>query len=113
MVAIFRKIEFFYRFYPDPSEEYLFKLYAKEMFERFKVLNRVIDYMLSYSQSNVDPVEIDLKSTFEDILREYDSIFAKENIVLQTDFPDELVLSANKQFFRDILQNLVDKVKKQ
>lgn len=102
------RIEFFYRFYPDPSEEYLFKLYAKEMFERFKVLNRVIDYMLSYSQSNVDPVEIDLKSTFEDILREYDSIFAKENIVLQTDFPDELVLSANKQFFRDILQNLVD-----
>ena len=26
----------------------------------------------------------------------------------QTDFPDKLVLCANKQFFRDILQNLID-----
>ena len=26
------RIEFFYRYYPDPEEEELFKLYAKEMF---------------------------------------------------------------------------------
>ena len=78
------------------------------MYERFKVLNRVIDYMLSYSQSNVDPEDIDLKSAFEDIVKGYDNIFTKENIILQTDFPDKLVLCANKQFFRDILQNLID-----
>lgn len=102
------RIEFFYRFYPDPEEETLFKIYAKEMYERFKVLNRVIDYMLSYSQSNVTPEDIDLKSTFEDIIKGYDNIFARENIILQTDFPDKLVLCANKQFFRDILQNLID-----
>lgn len=27
------RIEFFYRYYPDPEEEELFKLYAKEMFQ--------------------------------------------------------------------------------
>lgn len=102
------RVEFFYRFYPDPEEDELFKIYAKEMYERFKVLNRVIDYMLSYSQSNVDPEDIDLKSVFEDIVKGYDNIFTKENIILQTDFPDKLVLCANKQFFRDILQNLID-----
>ncbi len=32
------------------------------MYERFKVLNRVINYMLSYSQSNLTPEEVDLKT---------------------------------------------------
>ena len=100
--------EFFYRYYPDPEEEDLFILYSKEMYERFKVLNRVINYMLSYSQSNLTPEEVDLKNTFEEILGEYDDVFSREGISLQTDFPDKLVLNANRQFFRDILQNLID-----
>lgn len=56
------RVEFFYRYYPDPEEEDLFILYSKEMYERFKVLNRVINYMLSYSQSNLTPEEVDLKT---------------------------------------------------
>lgn len=102
------RIEFFYRYYPDPEENELFQLYSKEMFERFKVLNRVINYMLSYSQSNMIPEEVDLKNTFEEILGDYDDIFSHEGITLQTKFPDKLVLNANRQFFRDILQNLID-----
>lgn len=78
------------------------------MFERFKVLNRVINYMLSYSQSNITSEEVDLKSTFEEIMNGYNDIFSREGIVLQTDFPDKIVLNTNKQFFRDILQNLID-----
>ena len=102
------RVEFFYRYYPDPEEEELFMLYSKEMYERFKVLNRVINYMLSYSQSNLTPEEVDLKTTFEEILGEYDDVFSREGISLQTDFPDKIVLNANRQFFRDILQNLID-----
>ena len=102
------RVEFFYRYYPNPEEEEWFSLYAKEMFERFKVLNRVINYMLSYSQSNLTPEEVDLKATFEEILNDYDDVFSREGITLQTGFPDELVLNANRQFFRDILQNLID-----
>ena len=102
------RVEFFHRYYPDPEEEDLFILYSKEMYERFKVLNRVINYMLSYSQSNLTPEEVDLKNTFEEILGEYDDVFSREGISLQTDFPDKLVLNANRQFFRDILQNLID-----
>lgn len=102
------RVEFFYRYYPNPEEEEWFSLYAKEMFERFKVLNRVINYMLSYSQSNLTPEEVDLKATFEEILNDYDDVFSREGITLQTGFPDKLVLNANRQFFRDILQNLID-----
>ena len=102
------RVEFFYRYYPNPEEEEWFSLYAKEMFERFKVLNRVINYMLSYSQSNLTPEEVDLKATFEEILNDYDDVFSREGITLQTGFPDKWVLNANRQFFRDILQNLID-----
>lgn len=102
------RVEFFYRYYPNPDEEEWFTLYSKEMYERFKVLNRVINYMLSYSQSNLTPEEVNLKATFEEILNDYDDVFSHEKITLQTDFPDKLVLNANRQFFRDILQNLID-----
>ena len=102
------RVEFFYQYYPDPEEEELFILYSKEMYERFEVLNRVINYMLSYSQSNLTPEEVDLKTTFEEIFGKYDNIFSRERISLQIDFPDKIVLNANKQFFRDILQNLID-----
>lgn len=102
------RVEFFYRYYPDPDEESLFQIYAKQMYERFKVLNRVINYMLSYSQSNVNPEEVDLKKTFEEIIGGYDGVFSREGIALQTNFPDKLVLNTNRQFFRDILQNLID-----
>ena len=102
------RVEFFYRYYPDPEEETLFQLYAKQMYERFKVLNRVINYMLSYSQSNINPEEVDLKKTFEEIVSDYDDVFLREGISLQKDFPEKLILNTNRQFFRDILQNLID-----
>lgn len=102
------RVEFFYRYYPNPDEEEWFLLYSKEMYDRFKVLNRVINYMLSYSQSNLTPEEVDLKSTFDEIISDYDDVFTREGITMQTEFPDSLVLNANRQFFRDIMQNLID-----
>lgn len=102
------RVEFFYRYFPDPDENDLFSLYSKEMFERFKVLNRVINYMLSYSQSNINPEEVELKKTFEEILGDYDNVFLREGILLRTDFPEKIIMNTNRQFFRDILQNLID-----
>ena len=102
------RVEFFYNYYPDPEEEELFKLYAKEMYERFKVLNKVIDYMLSYSQSNIAPEEVNLQEAFREIVSGYESVFSRNGIALQTDFSEKIVLNTNRQFFRDILQNLID-----
>lgn len=103
------RVEFFYKYYPDPDEEMYFRLYAKEMYERFKTLNRTIDYLLSYSQSNIEHEDINLKEVFEEIMGYYDSTFLREGISLQTDFPSGLVLgNSNRQFYRDILQNILD-----
>lgn len=101
-------VEFFYLYYPDPKEEKLFVLYAREMHKQFKILNRVIDYLLSYSQSNIGSEEFELKSVFEEILGHYDSLFKSQGVLLQTCFPENLTLNGNRQFLRDILQNLVD-----
>lgn len=102
------RVEFFYQYYPDPDEDTFFLLYAKEMYSRFIILNRVIDYLLSYSHSNAQPEDFDLKEVFEDIIGNYDNIFVREGISLQKHFPNKLVLGSNRQFFRDILQNLID-----
>ena len=102
------RVEFFDRYYPDPKEEEFFKLYAKDMYKQFRILNRVIDYLLSYSQSNIQPEEFNLKEAFSEIVRHYDDIFAREGISLQTDFPNNLSLNGNRQFLRDVLQNLLD-----
>ncbi len=102
------RIEFFRDFYPLPQKENIFKQYAKEMFEKLKILNKVTDYMLSYSQSNINPEPINMFDTFTDIFATYDDLFKENDITLQTDFAEKVVLNTNRQFFYDIIQNMVD-----
>ena len=59
------RVEYFNLFYPDPTEEDIFKRYAKEMYIEFLNVNKVIDYMLSYSQSNIQPEDIELDETIK------------------------------------------------
>ena len=102
------RIEFFRDFYPLPEKDHIFKQYAKEMFDKLKILSKVTDYMLSYSQSNINPEPINMYDTFTDIFSTYDDLFEENRIILQTDFTEKVVLNTNKQFFYDIVQNMVD-----
>lgn len=102
------RIAFFYRYYPDPSKENIFKKYSKQMLEKTKVLSRVVNYMLSYSQSNLTPEEINVKDALLNIFDDYKEIFNEKNIEIQNEFKQDIVLNSNMQFFRDIFQNLID-----
>ena len=103
------RVEYFDIFFPDQDEEELFKRYAKEMFREFKVLNRVIDYMLSYSQSNLHPEDIELNDTIREIYSEYAPIFTSNQVIVDLVLPGKITLKdTRKQFFRDIFQNLLD-----
>lgn len=103
------RVEFFKNFFPDPDDDDLFLEYSKEMYDEFMVLNRVIDYMLSYSQSNLHPEDIDLSKTLTEILAGYKGLLKSSGITLDVSMPKKLELkNTNRQFFRDILQNLVD-----
>lgn len=103
------RVEYIKKFFPDDSKERVFKLYAIRMSEEFKSLNKVINYMLSYSQSEIRPEDIDLKETVSEVIDEYYDRFKESNIAIELIMPETVVLrNTNKIFFRDIFQNLID-----
>lgn len=103
------RVEYFNLFYPDPTEEDMFKRYAKEMYVEFLNVNKVIDYMLSYSQSNIQPEDIELDKTIKEIFIEYKPLFDANGILTEIIIPEKIMLrNTRQQFFRDILQNLLD-----
>lgn len=103
------RIEYIKKFFPDVSKERVFKLYALRMSDEFKSLNKVINYMLSYSQSEIRPEDIDLKETVSEVIDEYQDRFKSSGITAELIMPETVVLrNTNKIFFRDIFQNLID-----
>ena len=103
------RVEYFNLFYPDPTEEGVFKRYAKELYVEFLNVNKVIDYMLSYSQSNIQPEDIELDKTIREIFVEYTPLFNANGITTDLIIPEKVMLkNTRRQFFRDILQNLID-----
>lgn len=103
------RVEYIKKFFPDVSKERVFKLYALRMSDEFKSLNKVINYMLSYSQSEIRPEDIDLKETVSEVIDEYQDRFKESGITIELIMPETVVLrNTNKIFFRDIFQNLID-----
>lgn len=102
-----RKAEFFYKYYPDPEEEAFFKLYSKEIFQEMLTLDYVINFMLSYSRSNLNFEELKIKEVVENLFYSYRTIFEEEYIRVETIIPDNLVINSNRQFFIDIIQNII------
>lgn len=103
------KVEYFNLFFPDPADEGIFIKYAHDMYDEFKTLNKVIDYMLSYSQANLLLEEIDFSLAVQEIFASYSSVFVEQGIKVEILIPDKIVLKdTNKVFFRDILNNLID-----
>ena len=102
------KAEFFKLHYPNSNLEEYFKIYAVEIFEEMTVLNKVINYMLSYAGSNVPFDDFDVKKLIENLFAEYQFRFKNENIKPLIEIRDNFIINANKQFFADIFQNLID-----
>ena len=97
------KVEYFNLFFPDPEEEDVFLKYAHDMYKEFRTLNKVIDYMLSYSQANLLLEEVDISLVVQEVFASYASVFSDNGISSELQIPD-----TNKVFFRDILNNLID-----
>lgn len=103
-----RKTDFFAEFYPDPAEDKYFLLYAHEISEEMEILDKVINYMLSYSQSNISFQDVDLQKLIIDIFQTYRTKFEFEHIEAKYEIGEQLILTSNRQFFFDIIQNLID-----
>ena len=102
-----RKAEFFDKYYPDPEEEEYFKLYAKEIYQEMLVLNQVIVFMLSYSKSGLNFEDLNLNELVSGLFKSYETSLKAENIRSVVEIPDNLRINTNRQFFMDILQNMI------
>jgi signal transduction histidine kinase len=102
------KAEFFKIHYPNKDLEDFFKLYAVEIYDDMSVLNKVINFMLSYAGSNIHFDDFDVKKLIENLFAEYQLRFTNENIRTQIEIRDNFIINANRQFFADIFQNLID-----
>lgn len=103
------KVEYFNLFFPDPTEEEIFSKYAHDMYYEFKTLNKVIDYMLSYSQANLLLEEVDFSLVVQEVFASYASVFSDNGISPELQIPEKIILkNTNRVFFRDILNNLID-----
>ena len=99
---------FFNSRYPNNELEDIFKLYAIEIYKEMNILKKVVDYMLNYAGSNIPFDDFDIKILIEDLFKGYQIYFENENISTNIEIKDNFIINANKQFFADIFQNLID-----
>ncbi|MFZ5430464.1 MAG: sensor histidine kinase [Bacteroidota bacterium] len=102
------KAEFFKLNYPNSELEEFFTLYATEIFNEMTILSKVINYMLSYAGSNIPFDDFDIKKLIENLFEEYQFRFDNESIKPLIEIRDNFIINANRQFFADIFQNLID-----
>ena len=71
------------------------------------VLNQVIDFMLSYSKSGLNFEDLNLNELVSGLFKSYETSLKAENIRSIVEIPDNLRINTNRQFFMDILQNMI------
>lgn len=75
------------------------------MGKEFRTLNKVIDYMLSYSQTNIRPEEVNISELILEVMDEYSDRLNEKNIVKDLQLEKNIILqNTNKVFFRDIFR---------
>jgi len=110
---IIRLAEFFNDEFPNPDYDEYFKLYAKEIYEEMMKLDKAVDFMLSYAQSNSDFKEINIKILIEHLFEHiYKSIFEEEGIHTIVEINEPLIIVHNQKFFEDIIENLISNSRK-
>ena len=100
---------FFMEHYPNPLLEDKFLQYAKEMHEVMTTLSRIVDYELSFSQSNVEFEKLHLaKFIREEFARWQENLKAHHVEIDLGNMDDGILLNTNRQFLVEILDNLID-----
>lgn len=100
---------FFMEHYPNPLLEDKFLQYAKEMHEVMTTLSRIVDYELSFSQSNVEFEKLHLaKFVREEFARWQENLKAHHVEIDLGNMDDGILLNTNRQFIVEILDNLID-----
>jgi signal transduction histidine kinase len=100
--------EFLMKNYPNPTYEKLYSKYAKTIFGQTEKISKLVDFMLSYSQIDIENSTFSVKNLLNDILRgAYTILFETEKIEIQIDIATNIELTGNRKFIEDVLSNLI------
>lgn len=103
-----RSAEFFKTHYPNPEFEAQFIRYSSLIFDEMQRMSKVVDFMLSYAQIDIDPTEFRIKSFLTELLfSAYQIQFEVENISVQLEIREDLELITSAKFLEDVFQNLI------
>lgn len=100
--------EFFKRHFPNEEFNDQFGKSAKKIFDEMVKLDSVVNFLLSYAQSNIDFKEINVKNLIEKLfVEDYSHIFTQEKINAEIEIKDTFKVFHNQKFFEDIFENLI------
>ncbi|MGB0929455.1 MAG: sensor histidine kinase [Chitinophagales bacterium] len=106
--SIMNRAQFLKMEFPNPDFEGVFKLYAHEIYQEMIDLRRVVDFMLSYANTDSSFEDFDIKTLIERLFRyTYQTQLAEENIHVALDLQATIELHYQKKFFEDIIGNLI------
>lgn len=109
IAKISRYANFFYEEYPNPEYSNLYSKYANSIYKELMSLNNALDFMLSYSKSNLTFQSINIKVLITDLVEiVYADSLENKGIEVKVDIGDNIEIFHNKKFFEDIFQNLID-----
>lgn len=100
--------EFFVKNFPNPVYDSLFIKYSKLIFGQTEKISKLVNFMLSYAQIELDEATFLVKDLLDDILNGvYGITFTREKITVQIDVSANIQLTGNKKFLEDVISNLV------
>lgn len=109
IAKISRFAQFFYEEFPNPKYNNLYGKYAKSIFEEMNSLSRALDFMLSYTKTNIGFEKMNIQQMLDDLIYiAYIEELEKNNIEVQIDIDQGIEVFHNRKFFEDIFQNLID-----
>lgn len=105
--------EYLVEYLPKLKIDLKFTKYAKLIFDQTEVISKLVDFMLSYAQVDVEDSEFMVKDFLEEvILGPHAIMFQREGITVEIEVKDNIQLYGKRKFLEDVLSNLISNSKK-
>lgn len=94
--------------YPNPNYDSIFKRYPSLIYKGTNQISQLVDFMLSYSQIEIEDTVFSIKELLENTLNgAYEIVFEREHITVEIDIAENIELTGKRKFLEDVLSNLI------
>ena len=105
--------EYIIEFYPKPAYAKKVLHYADLIFQQTEKVGSLVDFMLSYTQTDLQESEFFVKDMLDSVLGgAYSLTFEREGIDVRLDIKDNIQLIGKRKFIEDVMTNLISNSRK-